>query len=98
MNDLDIVAVGPAQLLQRLQERLKASLSFGIVCGQALEHANASHALRLLRTNPHRHSRCAPEKRDEVAAGHSMTSSARASSADGRVRPSVFAVFRLIRS
>jgi hypothetical protein len=29
---------------------------------------------------------------------YSITSSARASSADGRVRPSVFAVFRLTRS
>jgi hypothetical protein len=54
MNDLDIAAVGPAQLLQRLLERLKASLSFGIVRGQALEHANAPHALLLLRPRTER--------------------------------------------
>ena len=34
-KDLDIEAVGPAQLVQRLQERPDAGLSFGIVRGQA---------------------------------------------------------------
>src|ERR1700730_10287776 len=35
---------------------------------------------------------------DEVAAGHSMTSSARASNVGGTSSPSAFAVFRLITS
>src|SRR5262245_59481255 len=46
--------------------------------------------------------RCATEQRDELAAldlrSHSMTSSARARSVGGTVRPSAFAVLRLIAS
>jgi len=45
MNDLDIAAVGPTQLLERVQERVKAILSFGVVRGQALQHTYAPHAL-----------------------------------------------------
>src|SRR6202011_4841664 len=52
---------------------------------------------RLLRAHTKRpRSYCAPEERDEVAAGHSMTSSASARSWGGIVRPSVFAVLRLM--
>ena len=36
------------------------------------------------------------EQRDELAAGHSITSSAMASKPGGKVRPSIFAVFKLI--
>ena len=42
-----------------------------------------------------RHSRAA-EQRDERAAVHSITSSARASSVIGKLRPSALAVLRLI--
>jgi hypothetical protein len=42
--------------------------------------------------------RCAAEQRDELAADHSITSSARASSVGGMSRPSAFAVLRLITS
>src|SRR5205823_6518637 len=53
----------------------------------------------LLRTQTKRpRSRCATEERDEVAAGHSITSSARASSVGGTSSPRAFAVFRLITS
>jgi hypothetical protein len=45
MNDLDIAAVGPAQLLQRVQERVKAILSFGVVRSQALQHTYTPYAL-----------------------------------------------------
>src|SRR5262245_28580542 len=41
---------------------------------------------------------CAAEQRDELAPLHSMTSSARASSLSGTVRPSAFAVLRLMTS
>ena len=40
--------------------------------------------------------RCAPEERDEFAAVHSMTSSARASNCAGTSMPSAFAVFKLM--
>jgi hypothetical protein len=42
--------------------------------------------------------RRAAEQRDELAPGHSITSSARASRLSGTVRPSAFAVLRLITS
>ena len=43
-------------------------------------------------------SRCAAEQRDELAARHSITSSARARTVAGRSRPSAFAVLRLTTS
>src|SRR5262245_38263117 len=53
----------------------------------------------LLRMRRERPSRCrAAEQRDELASPHSITSSARASSVGGTVRPSAFAVFRLMTS
>jgi hypothetical protein len=48
--------------------------------------------LRLRRERPRRH--CAPEKRDELAPLHSITSSARPSNVNGKVRPSILAVSR----
>src|SRR5262249_37649152 len=52
--------------------------------------------LRRRRERPRR--RRAAEQRDELAPVHSITSSARASTVAGRVRPSAFAVLRLITS
>jgi len=53
----------------------------------------------LLRARRERPRACrAAEQRDEVAPLHSITSSAVASSLSGTVRPSVFAVLRLITS
>src|SRR5262249_30424632 len=54
---------------------------------------------RLLRARPERPGGCrATEKRDEIAAPHSITSSARASSVSGTVMPSALAVLRLMTS
>src|SRR5262249_29232612 len=54
---------------------------------------------RLLRVCRERPRGCrAADQRDELAAPHSITSSARASTAGGTSRPSAFAVFRLITS
>src|SRR5260221_2077259 len=54
---------------------------------------------RLLRPCPTRpHGGHASEQRDELAPVHSITSSARASSVSGTVRPSAFAVLRLMTS
>ena len=47
--DPHVAAIGPAQFLQALQECCEARLSFLIVRGHAHEHADAPHALALLR-------------------------------------------------
>src|SRR5207244_4821796 len=58
---------------------------------------------RLLRTRgqrpkQRRRRRCAADKPNELAPLHSITSSARVSSAGGTMMPSAFAVFKLITS
>src|SRR5262249_40633923 len=65
---------------------------------RGIDEANHRHRLlRARRERPRR--RRAAEQRDELAALHSITSSARASSGDGMVRPSAFAVIKFtIRS
>jgi len=55
-------------------------------------------ALDLLRPRPKRPGRRAAEKRDELAASHSITSSASESRLSGIVTPSALAVLRLITS
>src|SRR2546427_9934580 len=81
-----------------LQERSDASLSFHIGCIRAHEHADAPHPLVLLRARRQRPRSRAAEKRDERAPLHSITSSAVICMISGTVRPSVFAVLRLITS
>jgi hypothetical protein len=64
-------AVGPAQLLQPLQERRDAGLSFRIVRGQVHKHADPTRPLALLRPRRERpRDRRAAEQRDELAALH----------------------------
>src|SRR5215510_12348149 len=95
--DPDVAADGPTQLLQALQERRVASLSFRIVRAQVHEHADAPHPLALLRMRRERPSRRrAAEQRDELAPLHSITSSAMLSSVGGTVRPNILAVWALM--
>src|SRR5262249_59733055 len=62
----------------------------------AQEDADVPHAFGLLRARCERPRGCrAPEKRDELAAPHSMTSSARATRVAGTSRPSALAALRL---
>src|SRR5262249_60520484 len=91
--DPNVATDHPAQLLQLLQERTDASLIFRIIRGCSLDDADPPHALGLLR--PRRERPCdsrAAEQRDELAPlhlrGHSITSSASASSLSGIWRPS----------
>src|SRR5215831_8144920 len=93
--DLHVAADAPAGLLETLQERAEAGLKFPIVRSRGQENANEAHLLALLRARRKRPRRRAAEQRDELALVHSITSSARASSVGGTVRPSAFAVFRL---
>src|SRR4029077_9228837 len=97
--DPHVAAVGPAQLLQHLHKRSEADLSVRVGSRRAKEHPDAPHTLALLRARGVRHrNRRAGKPRDELAPPHSITSSARASSDGGTVRPSALAVFRLITS
>ena len=87
------------ELLKSLPERRDAGLSFRVALGEGHQHADAPHAIGLLRARRERpRSRRAAEQRDELAALHSITSSARASSVGGTSRPSALAVLRLITS
>ena len=67
-------------------------LIFRIVRGCRQQHADAPHALALLRPRRERQRRRAAEQRDELAPIHSITSSARPSSGSGTASPSVLAV------
>src|SRR5262249_19556361 len=64
------------------------------------QHADTAHPLALLRPRRKQPGSRTAERRDKLAplyrCNHSITSSASASSLSGIVRPSVFAVFRLM--
>jgi hypothetical protein len=95
--DADILSHHPAQLLQTLREGGQPGLCFRIVRRKRCEDANARNPPTLLRMRHDRpRSSRAAEQRDEIAALHSITSSARASSVGGIVRPIVFAVCKLM--
>src|SRR5207245_2754704 len=65
--------------------------------GSAAKKPDNRHC-RLLRARRERPCRCTTENRDELPPSHSITSSARASNEGGTVRPSAFAVLKLITS
>src|SRR5262245_61620455 len=94
--DLDIASFEPAQALQALQQRRDIGLSLHIALGVPHEHADPPHPLGLLRPGRERPCGRAAEQRDELAPSHSITSSARASTAGEISKPSAFAVLRLI--
>jgi hypothetical protein len=81
-----------------LRERREATLLLGIVFIAQHEHADAPHALALLRSCRQRPRRRTAEERDRLAAidahGHSITSSARSIIDGGIARPSAVAVLR----
>src|SRR5262245_27134527 len=80
-------------------ERGNGRLRGRIVSSQVLEHADAPHPLVLLRGRRERpRRRAAAEQRDELAASHSITSSARNRSVGGIVIPISIAVFRFTAS
>src|SRR5262245_5799186 len=90
-----VTAVAPSQLLQPLLQGSDATLPLGVVLGEEGEHADPARLVRLLRARRERPRGCAAEQRDELAALHSITSSARASTVAGTSRPSALAVLRL---
>jgi hypothetical protein len=73
--DPDIAALRPPELLEPLQERGDADLSFPVALGIPHHHADAPHPLGLLRARRERP--CddrAANKRDEFASFHRITS------------------------
>src|SRR5262249_43146195 len=94
--DRDVLAYYIASFFQASDKTIPG-LHEAIRCG-AVEKTDHRHAgpLRARRERPRR--RRAAEKRDELAPLHSITSSAMASSVGGTVRPSIWAVLRLITS
>src|SRR5262249_11375333 len=97
--DADVLADGPTQFLQALQKRRVTALRICVVRGQVHKYTNLPHSAGWLCPSRER-PRCrrAAEQRDELAARHSITSSARASSVGGTSMPSAFAVLRLMTS
>src|SRR5882672_4713801 len=94
---MDVAAFLPAEPYEPLPKCCEPLLPHGAGLRAMYQDADAPHALALLRTRcegPRR--RRAAEKRDELAAPHSITSSAAMSSLSGTSRPSAFAVLRLI--
>src|SRR5262249_30347458 len=89
--DREVFAFNPSQLPQALAE----TIDVGVRCDG--EPANArAFGLRARRKWPRR--RGAADQRYELAAPHSITSSAATCNVSGTFRPSAFAVFRLMTS
>src|SRR5580704_3623554 len=96
-SELKVTLVGPAQSFQGFLEQYQGALTYCACLAHVHEHAQAPHPLGLLCPPSSRpRSRCAPEERDEFAAGHSMTSSASNCNDTGTSRPSALAVCILI--
>src|SRR5262249_58596209 len=91
--DRDMAALNVAGFFQSLA---KSSYQvFRTVSGSAVEKPDHRYR-RLLRPRRKRpRNRCSAKKRDELAASHSITSSAATSKPGGTVRPIAFAVLRL---
>src|SRR5262249_40022269 len=96
MVQRDGVPIDIAERRKSFDQRLEIGPLFLGIC-RVPEDADAPHPLRLLRARRERpRRRRTAEQRDEFAALHSITSSASASILSGTVRPSAFAVLRLI--
>src|SRR5262245_38105954 len=98
IQDLDVSSCDPTKLLKSVLKQSYAPLGCWIVWIAAAEqNANPPRPARLLSArNDRPPRRRAAEQRDELAAFHSITSSARASSVGGTSRPSARAVLRLM--
>ena len=94
--DRDGTALDPTEFAQSLHER-----GDPLAGGRARALAHEADSLqfpRLLRVRRERPRRSAAEQRDELAARHSITSSARAIRTGGMAKPIVEAVLRLMIS
>src|SRR5262249_7582541 len=91
--DDEVATLGPAEFAQPLQ---KSSDPTALGCGHRYraQEPDGGQLARLLRPRREWPRDRAAERRDELAACHSITSSARASTFDGTVIPSALAVVR----
>src|SRR5262249_22464973 len=97
--DPDVLAFVPSDLVQSLDEGRQIRLESRLGTGAIHQHANAPRLTRrLLRAHRQRPCCRAAEQRDELAALHSITSSAVASSVGGTARPSTLAAWALMTS
>src|SRR5262249_29116708 len=92
--DLDIAAIQPAKLCESLLKSCNPRLPLRVITGPH-QHSDVSYSLGLLRPRGERPRRRAAEQRDELAAPHSITSSASNCIELGTDRPRVFAVLKL---
>src|SRR5262249_38008559 len=97
--ELSVDAGRPTTFPQFLAKGTHTRLHFGVRRRERHENPDPAQPVALLRAHrerPHHRPTAAP--RDELAAFHSITSSARPSSGSGTIRPSALAVFRLMIS
>ena len=94
--DRHVLALDKAGLLQALAECAQAIRERVGRCGVEEPDHRHRRLLRARRERPRR--RRAAEQRDELAAFHSITSSARSRNASGSLRPSALATVRLMIS
>src|SRR5262249_280111 len=78
------------------EQKLTAQVCFYRVRGRSWFKVTQLEHFRLLRARRERPRRCAAEQRDELAALHSITSSASERSLSGIWRPRALTVFRLM--
>src|SRR5262249_55547524 len=94
---MDVTSLGPTELAKSLPKQSRTRLPVWIVLTSRYQHADPPQPFGLLRTRRERpYGGRTASNRDELAPPHSITSSAVASSEGGTVRPSAFAVLRLI--
>src|SRR5215207_9512548 len=97
---LEVMRLGPAQLFQPLSEHSQADLPFRIAGVKRFEHTDATETgapgLPVACTRPRERGQGTRAASDEYPSPHSITSSARARSVGGTVRPSALAVFKLM--
>src|SRR5262249_51520890 len=96
--ELNIPALGSSHPCQFLPESPNVRLRFRVTFRVGHQDASPPHLTGLLPVRRERPRRRAAEQRDELAALHSITPSARASNCAGTSIPSAFAVLRLITS
>src|SRR5262249_9304709 len=96
--DADIAAFRPSTLFQPLPECRHAGLGFRTVLGARYEHADAPHSLALLRARRERPRSSTAKQCDELAALHSITSSATNRMSRLIVSPTSLAAFTLMTS
>src|SRR5260370_36630034 len=94
--DLKVIADYPPARLHRLGKGGGFFMALRVAAALVRQHADAPHALALLRARRERPDDGARACGNALAPSHSITSSVPASKACGTAKPSAFAVFRLM--